>query len=385
MLFMGSIQSLLAARSRDTIEDIIMVATDTFANQLPHVVTPESLGCTTTTIPELAAWASSHRDDLTHRLTEQGAILFRGFDFANYEMFQDFVGSITSEVLSYARGATPRRKISGRIYTSTEANARIPIPLHCEMSSYGSSVPSKIFFYCDTPPRRQGQTPIADMHAMYNNMDPDVRDRFESRGLRMIQNVPERLSRRTLGATKTWSDMFETEDRSEVEAYCQRQGIDYKWKTDGTIQLINYIDAAITHPVSGLKVWFNSAHNYFPTWSWEMDRLGLKVPKALFRFVEWRQKRLFPNPENLPNYVTYADGGKISPADIVKVRQAYWDNAVFFDWQRSDVLLLDNLRVAHGRMPFRGERKILVALAESWTKDVPLCLRSDPDQTAAAV
>ena len=33
-----------------------------------------------------------------------------------------------------------------------------------------------------------------------------------------------------------------------------------------------------------------------------------------------------------------------------------------FRWQRGDLLLLDNYLVTHGRMPFRGERKILVAI-----------------------
>jgi alpha-ketoglutarate-dependent taurine dioxygenase len=35
---------------------------------------------------------------------------------------------------------------------------------------------------------------------------------------------------------------------------------------------------------------------------------------------------------------------------------------VKFRWQRGDLLLVDNFLVAHGRMPFRGERRILVAI-----------------------
>jgi alpha-ketoglutarate-dependent taurine dioxygenase len=39
-----------------------------------------------------------------------------------------------------------------------------------------------------------------------------------------------------------------------------------------------------------------------------------------------------------------------------------WDNAISFRWERGDVLLLDNYLVAHGRNPYEGPRKILVAM-----------------------
>ena len=35
-----------------------------------------------------------------------------------------------------------------------------------------------------------------------------------------------------------------------------------------------------------------------------------------------------------------------------------------FPWQRGDIILLDNMLVAHGRDPFRGPRKIAVAMGE---------------------
>ncbi|MDA2921410.1 TauD/TfdA family dioxygenase, partial [Desulfobacterota bacterium AH_259_B03_O07] len=31
-------------------------------------------------------------------------------------------------------------------------------------------------------------------------------------------------------------------------------------------------------------------------------------------------------------------------------------------WQKGDVMVLDNYLVAHGRRPFKGPRKILVAM-----------------------
>ena len=35
-----------------------------------------------------------------------------------------------------------------------------------------------------------------------------------------------------------------------------------------------------------------------------------------------------------------------------------------FPWEEGDVALYDNMRIAHGRQPFQGERLTLVAMAE---------------------
>jgi len=39
-----------------------------------------------------------------------------------------------------------------------------------------------------------------------------------------------------------------------------------------------------------------------------------------------------------------------------------------FPWQRSQVLMLDNMLVAHARQPFVGARKIVVGMAEAFTR-----------------
>ncbi len=46
------------------------------------------------------------------------------------------------------------------------------------------------------------------------------------------------------------------------------------------------------------------------------------------------------------------------------IRELYRQESVTFPWQEGDALLVDNVLVAHGRRPFSGPRKILVAMAE---------------------
>jgi len=204
------------------------------------------------------------------------------------------------------------------------------------------------------------------MRKVYLALDPNVRRRFEERGLRIIQNVP---AVKSLLNYRTWQQMFATDDRDEVTRVCEAQGITPRWKPDGTLQLINVRPATLVHPQSGERIWFNSAHNTHDSWSWEFRHAGKPLFALFARLMERRHRRRLA-PEDYPNHCTFADGGEIPIEDIEHVRQVLWDHAVLFDWQRGDVLVLDNLRVAHGRMPFRGPRRILVAMGLSTASEL---------------
>ncbi len=40
---------------------------------------------------------------------------------------------------------------------------------------------------------------------------------------------------------------------------------------------------------------------------------------------------------------------------------------IVFPWRTGDVLMLDNMLTAHARDPFEGPRKVVVAMAQSYT------------------
>ncbi|MDZ4687668.1 MAG: TauD/TfdA family dioxygenase [Planctomycetaceae bacterium] len=323
---------------------------------LPLVVQPEGGNSPAA----LMAWLNSHRQWLDENLQRYGGLLFRGFEIHSAEEFQQVASVIAPKFLDYTRGTSPRSKVHGRVYTSTEAPRKIPIALHCELA-YVDHYPDRIFFYCDTPPTHGGETPIADMRSVYQAIDPNVRRRFEERGLRIIQNVPGVKSWRNF---RTWQQMFATEDRADVERACDNERIQHRWKPDGTLQLINTRPATIRHPQTGETIWFNSAHNFHDSWSWEFRRAGRPLLALLTRLMEGRHRRRL-KPEDFPNHCQFGDGGEIPREDIEHIRQVLWNHAVLFAWQSGDVLLLDNLRIAHGRMPFRGPRRILVAMGTS--------------------
>ena len=56
---------------------------------------------------------------------------------------------------------------------------------------------------------------------------------------------------------KGWKDVFDTSDKSVVEEECRKNCLDYKWKENGGLRLVNTETAVEKHPVTGDKVWFN--------------------------------------------------------------------------------------------------------------------------------
>jgi alpha-ketoglutarate-dependent taurine dioxygenase len=107
--------------------------------------------------------------------------------------------------------------------------------------------------------------------------------------------------------------------------------------------------AIATHPQTGEAVWFNQAHLFHVTSLDEASRALL-----LQHFGE----------SGLPRNAYYGDGSAIEPEALDEIREAYERETVVFPWQTGDLLLVDNMRTAHGRQPFEGTRQVLAGMAE---------------------
>ena len=62
------------------------------------------------------------------------------------------------------------------------------------------------------------------------------------------------------------------------------------------------------------------------------------------------------------------DGGKnefLDENDKLALMEAIWKNAIFVEWQKGDVLIINNKKIAHARMNVTGERKIVAAMAST--------------------
>jgi alpha-ketoglutarate-dependent taurine dioxygenase len=227
------------------------------------------------------------------------------------------------------------------VYTSTEYPAHQSIPLHNEQA-YSRDWPMKIWFYSMIAAKSGGETPIADSREVYRRIPAAIRERFVSKGLMYVRNFGN-------GLDVAWEDVFNTEDREVVEAYCKAHGIVCEWKDDGELRTRQTCQAVAVHPVTGDNVWFNQAHLF------HISNLQAEVRESLLDIVD---------EEDLPRNVYYGDGSAIEDEVLAQIRAVLDECAISFPWQEGDVLMLDNMLSAHARSPFEGPRKVIVAMAE---------------------
>lgn len=276
-------------------------------------------------------------------LPQVGALLFRDFDVPSVAAFEQFVKALTPDLLTYEFGSTPRERLDGRIYTSTEYPAHQWIPQHNEQS-YTLEWPLKIWFHCVTPATDGGATPLADSRRVYWRISAKVRERFEQKRVMYVRNYGN-------GLDLPWQQVFGTESRQEVEAYCRKNDVVCEWKEDGELRTRQVCQATAQHPRTGSRVWFNQAHLF------HVSNLEPATREGLLSFLL---------EDELPRNAFYGDGTAIEADALAEIRAAYAEETLSFAWQRGDVLLVDNMLVAHGRAPFCGPRKVVVAMAEAF-------------------
>jgi alpha-ketoglutarate-dependent taurine dioxygenase len=307
---------------------------------LPLVVRPAVPGAS------VAAWAASHGDLISSYLLKHGGILLRGFGLATTVDFEAALRAIAGELLEYRERSSPRSAVGEKVYTSTDYPPDQPIFLHNE-NSYQMTWPKRIYFFCATPPSTGGETPIADTRRVYARIDPEIRERFESKGWTYVRNFGD-------GMGLPWQTVFQTQSREKVEEHCRNNGIEVEWKDGGRLRTRARRRVAARHSESGDMTWFNHATFFHVSTLAEPYREAL-----LEEFAE----------EDLPANTYYGDGTPIEAEVLEHLRAAYQAEAVSFPWELGDLLILDNMLVAHGRAPYAGPRKILVGMSHpcSWS------------------
>lgn len=56
---------------------------------------------------------------------------------------------------------------------------------------------------------------------------------------------------------KGWPEVFGTDSREEVSRELENQELEYSWKENGDLQILNKTAAVEQHPVTGDTIWFN--------------------------------------------------------------------------------------------------------------------------------
>jgi alpha-ketoglutarate-dependent taurine dioxygenase len=291
---------------------------------------------------DIIAWANENRHQIDSMLATYGGVLLRKYRVNGVAHFERFIEEVFGHpLLNYENRSTPRSVVRGRVYTSTEYPNNLSIPLHNE-NSYTRAWAKKIFFYCVRASDVGGETPIADSRKIFNLIPDEIKNRFDRHGLLYVRNYS--------GLDLPWQEVFNTNQKSEVEAYCAQNKIDCEWVSDDHLRTKQHCQSILRHPETAEWVWFNQAHLF------HISNLGSDLKRSLLdSFAK----------EDLPRNVYLGDGSEIDEADLNTIRSIYQAQTVKFQWQSGDILLLDNMLCAHGRSPYEGQRKVVVGMIEA--------------------
>lgn len=296
----------------------------------PVVIKPTSYGVIIT------HWIKENRQLLHEKLERNGAVLFRGFKIDTVEKFQDFINVFDAAPLQYKNRSSPRFEVAKNIYHSTTYPADQHINMHSE-NSYLPVWPMNIVFCCTVPAREQGETPIADNRLVYQYLSDETRQKFITRGVKYIRHIAPYIG-------LPWQEVFQTKDKFVVETESIKNGMSFQWINEDELVLEWTNKAIYEHPVTKEKIWFNHAF-FFNKYALDDETLAS-----------------FGSYDRLPFNTCYGDGSEITKSEIEEIKVAYRDASVIFPWIKGDVLFMDNMLIAHARMPYKGDRNIIVSM-----------------------
>jgi alpha-ketoglutarate-dependent taurine dioxygenase len=311
-------------------------------NSLPAVIEHNDSGESGSNLDSLFNMYTNHRDVLHRKLLESGALLLRGFPPLDVPEFARFVHYFSGkETLDYVGGASPRIKLGGGVYTSTEYPSHYTLSLHNELS-YTYRSPEHLFFYCVKAAEQGGETPLGDSRWILANIDREVVNQFKNKGIKYVRNLHG-----DAGSGYSWQEAFETDDKSVVENICRAGVMDFRWKDDGGLHLSEVRPATAKHSITGEEVWFNQADGFHPS------AIDPETYKSLISTMAEEEFRL---------NAYFGDGTMLDSVMLNHIREVMRKKMVLVSWMPGDILIVDNKLTCHGRMPFTGSRRILLAM-----------------------
>jgi len=297
----------------------------------------------------LLDWVRERRARFDEALAASGALLLRGFAVGGSFELRAFVDAVSEHgALDYMYQSTPRTGVGDGVYTATEYPASQTIPLHNECA-YQRTWPMRVFFLCVTPPETGGETPVADTARVTARIDAGVRERFRRLGVLYVRTFRRQLD-------VPWQTVFQTDDRKLVSRFCAEEGIEVEWRPNDGLRTKQLCQGLARHPDTRQEVWMNQAHLF------HVSSLERRARERLVSICR---------PDDLPRHCFYGDGTPIEEDVLEHVREAFRAEEVAFPWRANDVLVIDNMRVSHGRRPFTGERRVLVAMSQPYRAAPP--------------
>ncbi len=274
---------------------------------------------------------------LENELKTHGHVLIRsGKPIDETKVLDSIKG--TGKPMDYNRyGTTTRKKIkNSKALQVTPWAKEVILPAHNEMTHH-TEFPKNMAFLCKEPAQYGGETAIYDCAKAFENLSPDMQQKISSRNVICRKRYVESASdlryiswKQVLGENTTRKQAMEHFSNLGYQCHSIQEEEDGKTLDILEIHLLR----PMVYQYRGKTCLHASMVPLTPFWYWQI----------------WPGK-------TPPLMVTWEDGQLLSYEEFYELDEAVLKARIHYDgWKKYDVLIVDNPRVAHGRLPYSGER-----------------------------
>ena len=286
-------------------------------------------------------WAGEHRDALRALVVEHGCVLVRGLGLRDASDVGAVLSRLATGLVVEREAFAARQTHAEGLYSSSKWPANQPMCMHHELS-YTLEPPGLLLFACLTAPEAGGATGVVDAAAVLDALPLELVNRFEREGWMLARTYNDEVG-------SSVAEAFGTDDRRAVESYCRANGIAFEWQPDGGLRTRQRRSAVLRHPATGDRCWFNQVA-FLSEWTIDPDVREFLVDVY--------------GPDGLPFTTRFGDGAPIGPEVVQLLNETYEAATAREPWQAGDLMLVDNIRTAHSREAFEGDREVLVGMAD---------------------
>lgn len=282
-----------------------------------------------------------NKQEIDSKLREYGAIYFKGFGVDAVSQFEK-VSEQLCEKLYTQYGDLPPTSGSKKVYAATPYPPEKTIYFHNE-ASHTPTFPSKQLFLCVKAAPEGGGLSIVDGREVLRKLPKEIVEEFAEKKLLYYRNFIPYVDVR-------WQDFFSTTDKNELESICTKDSLEFEWKKGDIFSTSAKAPAIIKHPITNELTWFNQIQLHHPGM---MDDNIYKVFRKSYEEIDF------------PRYVCFGDGSAIPRETLSIISKVLKQESATVHAKEGDIIYLDNLLVAHCRLPYRGDREVRVALGDA--------------------
>lgn len=296
---------------------------------------------------EPSFWGLPDFTDVRDELRDRGFAFVRGANFSSPRAFQDWSSNLALP-FDYTSGYNNRTTLSEDaqlVYNTGSEPPEHHVRLHTEMC-YSDVFPRYIGFACfnldlrNQGDRFDGATTLASNGEVERLLAGATVKKFMAHGTRFrMRMYDDEAEDRPPTAGGSWQGSFGTREKAALLRVCAASNR--------------------TCTFRGASV---DVEHTLPSY---LDYHGTPIFRpCLGSLGGWWEQDAFPStpPAERPFYSSWGNGENFTWDEMQDVEVAAKKSKKRICWQKGDAVIVDNLRVSHGREPYHGVRELGVVL-----------------------